>query len=1215
MLRRLVVILACCAVALAATLVSAPWWLGAVGRWIGPTFGVTFEHYERVGYARFRVRGLQVYHEPVRVKVDQVEADTPFVWLWRKWTSEPGEVVAGKWSTDVSHSQKSPSSRASGWRPLQRRLGLISRYLSEWVPRARAGAGVVTWPNGGLSFKSVQWNGPTLTTPDIAYRSLHAAVKAEFPGEEIIRANATTLDGAGSLELNSHAGELAGSLTWWNQPAPLKAQFDEAGWLPREATMRAEHWEIAGDRVKLGSAYASIAGDGWIEWKAGQLSTDISVEGKPREKSAAPPLTVKLRGHGTNDAFVADALNVVLPGVQAHLEAPIAIDPGGRLHSESSAFVLEADLAQMPWLHARGALHGRGGVTAAHDGRARVTFTLAGEGISVFETDVAEFHADGEWLWPALAIKNLSVRTVDGSDFSASGGWDFRQREVRDAVLQGRVERTLLARWLPEYPKFNSVEIRAKAAGPWQKLSHQGRARVGDLLLKKMQPLEVTVDWNGVGPTASRLAAVVRAAETTITADGSVDRDKVVVKSLVFSEGDNERLHLSKPVQVGLSRPWSVGDFELTGRTAMMRGSFAAGPPGQLQVVARHLESDWFRSLIVLPPTKWRVDDLNAEAHWTDGPATFSLATAITVDVAENRSAEISAQMKGSDDGVEITSLRVAEGGSVIVNAAGHVPVMIRPAQDERWVVSEQAPFSINAATSPNPAFWEKVTQLTGVEIVQPEMTLHFDGTLSQPRGEARVKAARLAPLAGRFKGVWPKIEGLDLHVVGDKEGLSIEQFVVEIEGQQVKVSGRLPDAASQWRDLIRNPREVAQRGELHLEIPDAEIAAFVHYFPEYIAPKGRFDVDLTIQGEKSVTGFIRLREATSRPLGPLGVLQEITADIRFSGRTANFEAVTARMGGQLVTLKGTAQLPPNKEPRLDLALTGENLPFVRKAGLLVRGDLDLKLTTPEGAPPAIHGEVHMRDSLFLADIRSLLPSGAKGVAARPPYFSVETPPLDKWTVDVTVRGERFLRLRTPVFNGTASARFNLDGTLGEPRIAGEAVVNQGNIRLPFANFEVQQGEVRLSAGQLQPQIFLTATTRRFGYDLRMELTGDTQAPNLTFSSSPPLEAEQVLLMVMAGEAPRNEVSTTDRQRVARFGAFFGQSLLGSFGGDPSGPDRLTISSGSDISEQGRETYSIEYRLNDRWALTGEYDEFDDYYGGLKWRIYPKGDVKRDEKK
>ena len=101
--------------------------------------------------------------------------------------------------------------------------------------------------------------------------------------------------------------------------------------------------------------------------------------------------------------------------------------------------------------------------------------------------------------------------------------------------------------------------------------------------------------------------------------------------------------------------------------------------------------------------------------------------------------------------------------------------------------------------------------------------------------------------------------------------------------------------------------------------------------------------------------------------------------------------------------------------------------------------------------------------------------------------------------------------------------------------------------------------------------------------------------------------------MVMAGDAPSNEITSTERQRVARFGAFFGQSLLGSLRGDPTGPDRLTISSGGDISEQGRETYDIEYRLDNRWSLTGEYDEFDDYYGGLKWRIYPKADERADD--
>ena len=153
--------------------------------------------------------------------------------------------------------------------------------------------------------------------------------------------------------------------------------------------------------------------------------------------------------------------------------------------------------------------------------------------------------------------------------------------------------------------------------------------------------------------------------------------------------------------------------------------------------------------------------------------------------------------------------------------------------------------------------------------------------------------------------------------------------------------------------------------------------------------------------------------------------------------------------------------------------------------------------------------------------------------------------------------------------------------------MAGEAIVNQGNIRLPFANFEVRQGEIRLTAGQIEPQLWVSATTRRYGYDLRMELSGDASSPNMVFTSSPPLEAEQVLLMVMAGEAPSNEISTTDRERVARFGAFFGQSLLGTLGGDPTGADRLTISSGADISEQGRETYNIEYKLADRWSLTG----------------------------
>jgi translocation and assembly module TamB len=312
--------------------------------------------------------------------------------------------------------------------------------------------------------------------------------------------------------------------------------------------------------------------------------------------------------------------------------------------------------------------------------------------------------------------------------------------------------------------------------------------------------------------------------------------------------------------------------------------------------------------------------------------------------------------------------------------------------------------------------------------------------------------------------------------------------------------------------------------------------------------------------------------------------------------------------------LQGRAELPKGERARLDLTLKGDNLPFVRRTGLLIRGDLDLKLTGA-GNAASISGDVRLRESLFLTDVRALIPTGAKGSVHRPPYFSIEAEPLNSWRLNVGVNGERFLRLRTPVFNGTASARFRLSGTLGEPHIEGEATIDEGAVRLPFANFAVQQGQVRLSPEQLEPQIWITGTTRRYGYDVRMELSGSTSAQNLTFTSSPPLEAEQVLLMVMAGQAPQNEITTTDRQRAARFGAFFGQSLLGSIGGDASGADRLTISSGENISSQGRETYTIEYRLNPKWSLTGEYDEFDDYNGGFKWRFYERGGKNGNEKK
>jgi outer membrane protein insertion porin family len=411
------------------------------------------------------------------------------------------------------------------------------------------------------------------------------------------------------------------------------------------------------------------------------------------------------------------------------------------------------------------------------------------------------------------------------------------------------------------------------------------------------------------------------------------------------------------------------------------------------------------------------------------------------------------------------------------------------------------------------------------------------------------------------------------------------------------------------WRALANKPMEVLERGaDVRLVVREAELAAFEAFLPAMLAPVGTLQLDAAYRNG-SLGGRVWVRNAASRPIGPLGVVQEINGDVELDGRKLVLRSVSARVGGQPVSLTGMVAVPPEGQPRLDLALRGSNLPFVRQTGLIVRGDLDLRLRTPtESAPPRISGTVRLRDSLFLRDVRALIPAGGvAGGGRRIPYFSVDTPPASNWQLDVDVVGEEFMRLRTPIFIGEVSASFRLRGTLAEPRATGRATIDEGHVRMPFARFEVQQGHVRIiEENPYEPVIYLRGTTRRFGYDITMEIEGPAGSPNVEFTSRPPLDSEQVLLMVTAGIAPSEEITYSTTQRATRIGAYLGRSLIGSLGGSAAGADRLSIETGREISRQGRETYNVEYEISDRWTALGEYNEFDEYNAGLRWRLYPR---------
>jgi translocation and assembly module TamB len=1225
MRRRLLLLFGLVVAGIVLVAATMPWWFGPTLKSLGPRWGLTVGRYERLGYARFAAHDVDFRRGNVHVTATRVEAASPLVWLTRRLTGATNEVAVERWSVEVEpRATPAPAgaTRESGWVPLRGRLEQIVDRFDQWLPRARTGAGTVRWRGGSLSLASATWSQRTLTIDGFVLGRLRADAVASLPKNSALRVTMRQPDG--TLELESRGDQLTGTLVWWDQRASLSARFAANGWLPTEAALKADAWTVAGSRLKLGELYSFVRGSAEIDWRDRRFSADIHAAGEPLADRKAPPLDVAVRARGDLESVTVEALRVTLPGVNAGLSEPVTIDRRGNFAGNSARFSIDADLSKQPWFSATGLVNGEARLAAGVAQLPVVEFRLTARDVTAQDIGIAATEASGRFEWPRVVVNTATIEGREGGRLQWHGGWDFRTKELLDAAISGELRRATIARWLPPRPQFASVTVNATASGPIAALNHSGDARADAVTWPGVKPINIAVKWQGRGAAAETLSASASAGTTTLAASGSANRDGVRLDQLDLVQGGEARLKLSQPATLRWRPALQVENLHLAGPRGAIDGNLVWGPTGRIALAFRDISSGWLADLVALPGPAWELNSVALDGTWDRGPMSFSAVTGVAIELGGGRRAVINLSARGDRHGVRLEALRAAEGAQSIVNATGSLPVVFTPGTTSIVSIDHRAPLAIDAESVPNAAFWSELAALTGFELKEPLATAHVKGTWDRPEGDVRVQAERIAVDPKRHSRPLPTIEALDLAVSGTGDGVRLDTFALKIEGQEVRARGRLPVGEGSWTRLLKDPVALARRdAELRLEIPDADVAVFSRFFPAFLAPKGRLHVDVTYAGG-AFGGALRLQNAATRPLGPLGVLQEIDADVRLADRTMELRSVTAKSGGEEVRLSGRIDLPPigalggsatpaERQLRFDLAMKGENLPFVRRTGLLVRGDLDLKLATTNGGPPTLSGRVRLRDSLFLQDLRALLPGGARSKTRRPPYFAVENPPLDGWRLDVEVEGDRFMRLRTAVFNGVASARFHLGGTLGEPFALGDAIIDEGRVRLPFVTFEVQEGRVTLTREQpYEPQLWVTGAARLYNYDLRMELSGAASAPVLTFSSTPPLEHGQVLLMVMAGEAPRDEVTFTDRQRAARLGTFVGQSLLANFG-DSENAARLSISSGEKVSRQGRETYDIEYRLNDRWSLTGEYDEFDDYNAGVKWRVYSKGGRENNE--
>jgi len=538
---------------------------------------------------------------------------------------------------------------------------------------------------------------------------------------------------------------------------------------------------------------------------------------------------------------------------------------------------------------------------------------------------------------------------------------------------------------------------------------------------------------------------------------------------------------------------------------------------------------------------------------------------------------------------------------------SGVLPVTLVPGGTNFIQIDPTAPLRLEANTDPNTPLWDELGKWVGVELSQPKLRVELAGSWARPSGAIALSALqlRMPKAAPRL----PPLEDVDIGLCLDPDKARLTKGRLVVQDQLVSVTGELPLGAQFWRELKEHKAPDWNKVSGRVQVRHAKLAAFQPLFPQVLAPEGRLDLDLAVLPGLNFGGQMRLEDARTRPLGDFGPIRHINVDMSFHQRALRLDQATAELSGAGVTLKGQADLRGNnwlkgEPPPFVLALYGTNVPLVRQPEAVVRSDFELAVTKTNGAPPLITGLARLRDSFFLADLSALIPGKVAGPNRRPPYFSIEEPAVADWRLGVSVQGERFMKVRTPLFNGEVSANLKLQGTLKDPIALGDLRINSGSVRFPFGSLEVQQGLVNLtSQDPYRPQLSVSAASKQFGYDIRMDVSGPVDAPVIQFNSTPPLSSEQILLMVTAGQLPQGTFTLTPQQRAQTVALFFGRDLLSKLGVGDQGQQRLTVRSGEEISEQGRPTYHIEYRLSKRWFLVGEYDRFGDYNAGFKWRI------------
>jgi translocation and assembly module TamB len=1211
-----------------------PLWFPLVLSPVLKSAGLRYQRYERIGFSRLLVHDVTGQWNQTTLHSKEIECVLPTTWVLEKYIRgtnaaeqlivRDGVLTIGT-STNTSASAKQGSSGKTFDLVEQ-----IAATLRRFLPKGKLTNCVIEAAGNRVTIPTAEWKKGTLRGNIRALKFTNEITATINTGTNFLAVNAltqlqrTNSESGVPVELSATFRRDAerwigeGHVLWMTNRFELSAKLTTNGWWPEVARLDAPRITLPATLVGARD-YQDLHAALTVDITSNRFDLQATGFALPQATMTNfPQVEISLRARGDSDLAKLEQLHITTPWLRAELTNTIGITRSGDLLNNRAQLQVALNFEQFPGSKIRGGAEGAVIVQTEDRQHPSAKIALTGTNIQTGPLRLRTATLQGEFASPVLTISEFSAALADDSKFDAHGSINVLSNKVENAEwhLSGHVLQQFVTNLT--YSRF---EASGQISGTFTNLSHQGEVAIENPVLGDFKLARAQIDWRGENLNFASARIEAASSEATLLLDGQVNCSAVdqrvlagMINSATLKRTNQALLQLQQPftfafddadtnalkIELGASE-WRGGEREV---------SFAANvnwpSQGNVRLSAKNISSRDFPKLDQQDRGTITLTSLSHHAEWTNGPVHSETSVTATFQDESSGKVEVTGVVR-SGEFLEITNFRAISELAPPLTIEGQIPIQIIPGRTNSWFVADENRLvNLHADwQADNQDFSIPLGPLGKLRLSQPVLHAHASGIFDEVTAAVTIGVASV-DVQSTATNLLSRTRIDNLRVAGDvaRGSLSVREFSAEVDGQTIRASGECKLEPKFWERLIseRQPPDWRQ-AKGRLEIPKANVAALSRYMPAVLAPEGQVSLDISLAEGGEFSGVFLLTNAATRPFGEFTPLRDISTRIKLKGSEATLESFYGEIGGQPLRATGRVLIPLEAPLEYQVNLQGTNIPLARDLEFLLRGDINVELRGGV-TNTTLSGSVDLHDGLFVQHATALFESGPKRPELRPPYFSITNEPFANWKLGLLVRGNRFLRVQAPVFNGSLSANLAVKGTLREPVVSGDMRVDEGRIIFPFGALRIERGFANVTGNDPRgPDILLNASGRNFDYDIHLEAKGPADGAKITFSSTPPLNSDEILLMLTAGQLPANRYTFSTTSKAGRLATFLGSDIWNRYSGGGATENRLTISTGENISQEGKLTYSVEYKLTDRWSVIGEYDRFNAVNAELKWKI------------